>query len=247
MRDMDDHILGGVASGIAAYFGCDVVAMRLLLIILLILPIPVPVTLIYIILWMVAPAAKTAADKLIMRGESVNLENLGKSVTDNFDNANSGKPRTTLQRIGDFIVTLVGILLKIGIFLLAVILLPVLLITIVVLLIIVGALIVGGVDSSIFGSHDMILFRQLPGYVLIMGSVAGILLVGLPLGALTYALFGSFIKLNPVSTKMKWILLGLWIIALIISIITGYAIIRANACFNYMGASLFDVWPLAIG
>jgi phage shock protein PspC (stress-responsive transcriptional regulator) len=230
MRDMDDHILGGVASGIAAYFGCDVTAMRLLLIVLLILPVPATVTLVYVILWLVIPAAKTAADKLIMRGESVNLENLGKTVTDSFDKVNdyinSGKPRTALQKIGDFIVMLVSILLKIGTFLLAIVLIPVLLILIVVYLAAVAGLIAGGSDF-LFGSHNMALY-QLPVYVLIIGGVAGVLLLGIPLVALAHAFFGNFVKLNPFSTMAKWVLLMLWIIALIVSIVTGFAIVESN-------------------
>ncbi|MDR0758250.1 MAG: PspC domain-containing protein [Tannerella sp.] len=230
MRDMDDHILGGVASGIAAYLGCDVTAVRLLLIVLLILPAPATVILVYVILWLVVPAAKTAADKLIMRGESVNLENLGKTVTDSFDRVNdyinSGKPRTALQKIGDFIVTFVGILLKIVTFLLAIVLIPALLAIIVVYLAVVTGLIAGGYDS-IFGSHCSILQQQ-PVYILIIGGIAGILLLGIPLVALVHAFFGNFIKLNPFSTMTKWVLVMLWIIALIVSVAAGFAIVESN-------------------
>ncbi|MDR1332074.1 MAG: PspC domain-containing protein [Tannerella sp.] len=237
MRNMDDHVLGGVASGLAAYFGCDVTAMRLLLIVLMILPIPLPVVLIYIILWLVTPAAKTAADKLIMRGESVNLENLGKTVTDSFDRVNdyinSGKPRTALQKTGDFIVSFVGVLLKIGVFLLAIVMIPVLLVTVVALLITVIALIVVGIDSPLF-SHNIDLMHRLPEYVLITGSISGIMLIGVPLVALTHAFFGSFMKLKPLSAGVKWTLLILWVIALIVGIVAGCMIIGSDA-FCWMG------------
>ncbi|MDR2120116.1 MAG: PspC domain-containing protein [Tannerella sp.] len=232
MRNMDDHILGGVASGLAAYFGCDVTAMRLLMILLLILPVPIPIILVYIILWLVVPSAKTAEDKLIMRGESVNLENLGKTVTNSFDKMNdyinSGKPRTMLQKTGDLIVNFVGVLLKIGVFLLAAVMIPVLLIVIVTLLIVMGALIADGLESLPFEIHHMMIFHQVPEYILIMGTIAGIFLIGIPLGGLTYAFFGSFIKLNPISRTTKWVLLCLWFIALVASIIAGGAIVNAN-------------------
>ncbi|MDR1407781.1 MAG: PspC domain-containing protein [Tannerella sp.] len=238
MRDMDDHILGGVASGLAAYFGCDVMAMRLLLIVLLILPIPIPVVLIYIILWMVTPVARTAADKLIMRGESVTLENLGRTVTDSFDRMNdylhSDKSRTTLQKIGDFIVTFVGILLKIGVFLIAIVMIPALLITSVALLIVAVTLIVVGIESPLFG-HQIDIMYQLPEYLPIMGSIAGILLVGIPLVVLTHAFFGTFMKLNPLSSGTKWTLFILWIIALTVSIVTGCMIIGSDAFCGMSG------------
>jgi phage shock protein PspC (stress-responsive transcriptional regulator) len=235
MRDMDDHILGGVASGMAAYFGCDVMAMRLLLILLIVLPLPVPVVLIYIVFWLVTPAAKTAADKLIMRGESVTLENLGKTVTNSFDKVNdylsSGKPRTALQKTGDFIVSFVGVLLKIGAFLLAAILIPVLLIVIVALLVVTVALIATGLDSPLF-MHNIEIVHLIPEYVLIMTGMAGIFLIGIPLMALTHAFCSTFMKLNPFSAATKWVLLSLWIIALTVSIVSGCIIINSNSfCF----------------
>ena len=52
------------------------------------------------------PLARTAADKLMMRGQSVTLENIGKTVTDGFekvsnnvnDYMSSDKPRSFLQK-----------------------------------------------------------------------------------------------------------------------------------------------------
>lgn len=83
MRDPDNKLLGGVAGGIAAYMGWDTTAVRLAMILLLFVPYA-PIVIIYIILWLIMPLARTAADKLIMRGESVTLENIGKTVTDGF-------------------------------------------------------------------------------------------------------------------------------------------------------------------
>ena len=84
MRDPDNKLLGGVAGGIAAYMGWDTTAVRLAMILLLFVPYA-PIVIIYIILWLIMPLARTAADKLIMRGESVTLENIGKTVTDGFE------------------------------------------------------------------------------------------------------------------------------------------------------------------
>ena len=57
MRDPDNRVLGGVAGGIAAYMGWDVTAVRLAMIILLF--IPVPIIILYLILWLVMPLART--------------------------------------------------------------------------------------------------------------------------------------------------------------------------------------------
>ena len=75
MRDTQQGVLGGVCSGLAAYFGIDVVLVRLIAVGLLFVSFGTAV-LVYIVLWLVVPEAKTAADKLQMRGEPVTLDSL---------------------------------------------------------------------------------------------------------------------------------------------------------------------------
>ena len=78
-RDPDDRILGGVASGLAAYFNIDPLWMRLLIIVLVFSGFGV---LFYLVLWLVVPKANTTAEKLQMRGETVNISNIEKSIRD---------------------------------------------------------------------------------------------------------------------------------------------------------------------
>lgn len=83
-RDIDNRVLGGVCAGIAAYFGIDVVLVRVLFVILTVLTwggIP----LIYIILWIALPPARTTAQKLQMRGERITIENIERSIRDEYD------------------------------------------------------------------------------------------------------------------------------------------------------------------
>ena len=77
-RNPESKVLGGVAGGIAAFFGSDVVLIRILFVILacfggfgLIL---------YIILWVSIPEAKTITEKMEMQGEPVTLSNIESSV-----------------------------------------------------------------------------------------------------------------------------------------------------------------------
>ncbi|MEX2589913.1 MAG: PspC domain-containing protein, partial [Chitinophagales bacterium] len=84
-RDTENSIVGGVCSGISAYLGIsDPIFLRLIFLIaffgfgsgfLL-----------YIILWIVIPEAKTASDKLHMRGEAINVSNIEKTIKEEFDN-----------------------------------------------------------------------------------------------------------------------------------------------------------------
>jgi len=82
-RDPDNAILGGVAAGLAAYFGIEPWIIRLLLVILT-FPIQV-IPIIYIILWIVVPKAETAAQKLEMRGEKVTVSNIEKTIKEEYE------------------------------------------------------------------------------------------------------------------------------------------------------------------
>ena len=77
-RDPDDKVLGGVASGIAAYFGVDRVIIRLLFVILVIFG--GTGLILYIILWIILPEARTITDKMEMQGEPVTLRNIETNI-----------------------------------------------------------------------------------------------------------------------------------------------------------------------
>jgi phage shock protein PspC (stress-responsive transcriptional regulator) len=79
-RNPDEKMIGGVCGGLAAYFDIDTVWVRLIMFLLVFfggLSIWV-----YVILWIVIPEAKTTADKLAMRGESANLNNIYRNFKD---------------------------------------------------------------------------------------------------------------------------------------------------------------------
>ncbi|MEZ4966681.1 MAG: PspC domain-containing protein [Saprospiraceae bacterium] len=84
-RDEEDAVVGGVCSGLSAYFGMhDPVWMRLIFVLLTFLSagfwIPA-----YILLWILVPQARTAADRLSMRGEPINVDNIAREIEDSFD------------------------------------------------------------------------------------------------------------------------------------------------------------------
>ncbi len=83
-RDIDSRVFGGVCAGIAAYFGIDVVVVRVLTVILTILT-SGTIGLIYVILWIALPPARTTAQKLQMRGERITIENIERSIRDEYD------------------------------------------------------------------------------------------------------------------------------------------------------------------
>jgi phage shock protein PspC (stress-responsive transcriptional regulator) len=84
-RDEDDSVVAGICSGLSAYFGMtDPVWMRLIFVLLAFISFGfwVPA---YLLLWILIPPAKTAADRLTMRGEPVNVDNIAKEIEEGFD------------------------------------------------------------------------------------------------------------------------------------------------------------------
>lgn len=77
-RDPSDKILGGVCSGLAQYFGGDVVLWRVILAALFILQ--GFGLILYIILWIVVPKAITPEDRLRMTGQPVTPNTLNTQI-----------------------------------------------------------------------------------------------------------------------------------------------------------------------
>ena len=82
-RDPDNKMIGGVASGIGEYFNVDPLWFRLAFLISTF--IGGAGFFIYMILWIAVPEARTTAEKLEMKGEKVNVNNIEKSIKDEVD------------------------------------------------------------------------------------------------------------------------------------------------------------------
>ncbi|MEZ0540103.1 PspC domain-containing protein [Fibrella arboris] len=80
-RNPDNKVLGGVASGLAAYFDIEISIVRIALVA------SVFVAgfgiLAYIVLWMVAPEARSLTEKMEMTGKPITLSNIESSVKSN--------------------------------------------------------------------------------------------------------------------------------------------------------------------
>jgi len=77
-RDSEQKVVGGVAAGVAAYFGIDAGVVRLLWV----LSIAFFGTglLLYLVLWGITPLAKTLTEKMEMTGQPITLENIETNV-----------------------------------------------------------------------------------------------------------------------------------------------------------------------
>src|SRR5690606_29367117 len=80
-RDTENKVVGGVCAGLSSYLVfSDPVWVRLAFALLFFVGGVGFIT--YLVLWMAIPAAVTSADKLSMKGEPINIENIAKTVED---------------------------------------------------------------------------------------------------------------------------------------------------------------------
>lgn len=91
-RDPDNAVLGGVCSGLAAYFGIDPVVMRIIFFVLLIVGHGVT-ALVYLIMWIAIPKAVSISQKLEMKGEYVNISNIERSVREELNDVKANFDR----------------------------------------------------------------------------------------------------------------------------------------------------------
>lgn len=222
-RNPDDRMLGGVIGGFSVYLGWDATWFRLIFILCMIFGFKLLLPA-YIICWIIIPEARTAAEKLSMRGEAVTVENIGKTVTDGFekvsnhvnDYVRSDKPRSTLQRAGDGLITVVGWILKICLVLFAIVCSPVLFVFGVVFVALLFAAIAVAVSGgaalmSLFPAVDWVLPVS-PLSAIVM-YIAGILIVGIPLISIVFAIFRPLLNWQPMASGLKWTLLILWLVS----------------------------------
>jgi len=243
-RDTDNSYIGGVSSGLSHYFGIDAIWIRLAWI-LLIFGAGTGI-LLYILLWVLVPEAKTTAEKIMMTGDPVNISNIEKKIKDGFDtvtetvgdvaknvsdsvsnaaknidvkkSANSIKSssRTFFDTIGDVIMFFFKVFAKF----------------IGVLLIIIGAAALIGLIIGLFslGVADII---HIPGLDFMEIANAGetpiwlvslftLFAVGIPFFFLFYLGLKILINnLKSIGNIAKFTLLGLWLISIISLVVVG--------------------------
>ncbi len=226
-RDPDNSVISGVCGGLAAYFNIDPVIFRLLFVFVFFFG--GASLLLYVILWIVLPKAETAAQKLEMRGEAVNVSNIEKKVKKEFEAAkenvkaaaNSETVKKTKNAAGDFFSSLGQVFL----------------VFIKVILIIIGtSLVLGGIGIIIalisgtfvglhflpFGPYDFSLgeflapFSDPVSITLLVISLTLLFLI--PVVAMVYGLIKLIFSIK---TKNKGLAIGattLWVVALLTTI-----------------------------
>ncbi len=248
-RDPDHKILGGVCSGIGAYFGFDPLWLRLAWV----LSVFVFGTgiLLYIILWIIIPQAKTTAEKLEMTGEPVTAQNIGKKVEEEmgsfkktmedlgdeakktFSKENAKKAETFFDKVFEFFSMVFGAFFRafarfIGVF-----------------LVIIGLILLANIISSAFFGTNIIHFSS-TGLSLrdlfdaffanrqqIAAATVGLsLLLGIPLLMLVYGGFKIMLGIKKQNRMLNIVSTSLWLVGVAVCVIVG---VQAGNAFSEKG------------
>lgn len=115
-RDKENNVLGGVCSGFAAKFDIDAMWIRIAFLIAFLFF--GTGLLLYIILWIIIPVARTTSEKIEMRGDKVDINNIERTIKDEAnqlkgkmtefgkevrDSFTGDRMQNTKKNVGDFI------------------------------------------------------------------------------------------------------------------------------------------------
>ncbi|GJH41598.1 hypothetical protein RCZ04_21480 [Capnocytophaga sp. HP1101] len=212
-RDIDDKKIGGVLSGIAHYLQYDVTWVRVFFLLAFLVNVFIlhfftsTLLLLYIIFWAVVPPARTAAEKLEMKGEAVTIDTLS-----NF--SFTGKEPLKPQGNG------FPILLKVILYFIAILLLLPLLITLVaIVLSLFGVTISGGI--VLLAGNDFLPFIVTATWQRSLLYLSAALLLLFPVSVVLLLCFKLFVK--GFRTPKSWIVFN--VLSLAVGIIGTFIVL----------------------
>ena len=232
-RDADDKFLGGVCSGLAHYFGMDVIWMRLLWLVLFFFF--GTGFLVYILLWILIPQAETTAEKLQMKGEPVNISNIEKKIREEFQDVSSrvkngvnevsdtvrnsefkNKAKSGIQEVIDTLGKIILAIFKVfGKFIgaLLIFIASATLIGLIVAAFSVGSIEILGFEGDFMQYPPFFFDSILPMWLLVIFMFLAIAIPFVVLFMLGLKILSSNVKSFSTTTKLS--LLGVWIIAIL--------------------------------
>jgi phage shock protein PspC (stress-responsive transcriptional regulator) len=240
-RDPDDRVLGGVCSGLSAYFNVDPVIIRLIFVLLVFLGLGSSI-IIYVILWIVVPKASNTTQRLEMRGEEVNINNISKNikeeiqdVKDNYEKFKANnRGRERVDQAGNLLLSLFQTIVKI------------IVIVVGIALVFAGIFAIIALITSLFITNEFLgitpFSHGLPHYLdmFVSGNTLfwfwiGIgLTIGIPLIMLAYLGTKLIFRFKSNNGAVGLSSIGLWIIGLILLI---FASVRGLSDFKSVSTS----------
>lgn len=231
-RDPNDRKFMGVLSGVASCFGGDVLLYRLAFVLLLLFSLFVfrPFSwlwgflmILYIVLALLMPVADTPEERLRMKGKEVNPQNLADEVSQT-SRVKSGETPSgciasfffMLGAFGRGCIYIIGLMLAFFLLCGAGIFIAFMTLTSEELV------------KSIFGEDNIWLFISDSSALSLLAAVSVITLLAIPAYCIIHSIFTSFKQLKPMSFRLRLSLLIVWIVAFVVTTITGTRLVARH-------------------
>ena len=254
-RNPDDKVLGGVASGLAAYFGIkEILYVRLAFVFLTIAGGSGVV--IYLILWIITPAASSITERIKMKGGEITLDSIDSTLKETI-NPVPLAPESTLKKVvmtpfrvlgqviealgsalgslGKFLLTLLRVFFGLIIFIFGIVLVAALLLTF--------TLYLGIIDPIYYGTVDVFPMEMITELVPTGLAAAGLGVLAIPGIVILMLGLSVLSKKNLVGSKFGLVALALWLMCIAT---LGFQVPRVIAKFKEEDRVITNT-PLSIG
>ena len=254
-RNPDDKVLGGVASGLAAYFGIkELLYVRLAFVLLTIAGGSGVV--IYLILWIITPVASSITERIKMKGGEITLDSIDSTLKETISPA-PPTPESTLKKVlmtpfrvlgqviealgsafgslGRFLLTLLRVFFGLIIFILGITLVGVPLVTF--------TLYLGVIDPIYYGTVDVFPLEMITELVPTGLAAAGLGVLAIPGIVILMLGLSVLSKKNLVGSKFGLVALALWLMCIAT---LGFQVPRVIAKFKEEDRVITNT-PLSIG
>jgi phage shock protein PspC (stress-responsive transcriptional regulator) len=225
-RNPDDKVLGGVASGLAAYFGIkELLYVRLAFVLLTIAGGSGVV--IYLILWIITPVASSITERIKMKGGEITLDSIDSTLKETISPA-PPTPESTLKKVlmtpfrvlgqviealgsafgslGRFLLTLLRLFFGLIIFILGITLVGVPLVTF--------TLYLGVIDPIYYSTVDVFPLEMITELVPTGLAAAGLGVLAIPGIVILMLGLSVLSKKNLVGSKFGLVALALWLMCI---------------------------------
>ena len=225
-RNPDDKVLGGVASGLAAYFGIkELLYVRLAFVLLTIAGGSGVV--IYLILWIITPVASSITERIKMKGGEITLDSIDSTLKETISPA-PPTPESTLKKVlmtpfrvlgqviealgsafgslGRFLLTLLRVFFGLIIFILGITLVGVPLVTF--------TLYLGVIDPIYYGTVDVFPLEMITELVPKGLAAAGLGVLAIPGIVILMLGLSVLSKKNLVGSRFGLVALALWLMCI---------------------------------
>ncbi|MCU4177439.1 PspC domain-containing protein [Carboxylicivirga sp. N1Y90] len=237
-RDCDDRVFAGVCGGLGAYFDVDPLVFRIIAVVTALLSLGSPI-LIYIVLWIAMPEARTMEQRIRMRG-GVTFKNVGDNIKQEYQAVSNkfrsyaNKPnyknmQQRMNKTGDAMATglhsvlnVFGTILGIGIVLWSVLC----------IMIIVGVIVLKDAMPGLALSEGNFFITTVPDHFLshldqLLATIAVLLLVVIPFLVILYLGLKLIFRFKTNGKVIGMSALGLWLAGLVLLFFTGLRVAKS--------------------